>query len=229
MQPARNSGWGRHKGLLIFHSPVDRVVPIEQAAKIFTAARHPKSFISLDKADHLLTRREDSQYTGLVLAAWAKKYLDTSGKKSAMPEPGDNLVTAYTGKAGFRTEIIANGHRLVADEPIAVGGADSGPTPYDLLAAALGACTGMTLRMYADRKKLDLEAAVVRVRHSKIHVENCQDCEDPGSRIDYIEREIDLQGNLDGPTRQRMLEIADRCPVHRTLESRSRIVSRLKE
>ena len=215
--------------LLIFHSPVDRVVAIEQAAKIFAAANHPKSFISLDKADHLLSRREDSQYAGQVLAAWASKYLDASGKKPAMPEPGDNRVTAYTGKAGFRTEIIANDHRLVADEPVPVGGANSGPTPYDLLAAALGACTGMTLRMYADRKKLDLDAAVVRVRHSKIHVADCQDCEDPGSRIDYIEREIELQGNLDGPTRRRMLEIADRCPVHKTLASGSRIVSRLKE
>ncbi|MDA8306234.1 MAG: bifunctional alpha/beta hydrolase/OsmC family protein [Deltaproteobacteria bacterium] len=215
--------------LLIFHSPVDRVVSIEQAAKIFTAARHPKSFISLDKADHLLSRREDSLYTGQVLAAWASKYLDISEKKAAPLEPGDNRVTAYTGKTGFRTEIIANGHRLVADEPIPVGGANSGPTPYDLLAAALGACTGMTLRMYADRKKLPLDAAVVRLTHRKIHVEDCQDCEDPKSRIDYIEREIELQGDLDRPTRQRMLEIADRCPVHRTLESRSRIVSKLKE
>lgn len=215
--------------LLIFHSPVDRIVSIDQAAKIFTAARHPKSFISLDKADHLLSRREDSLYAGQVLAAWATKYLDTSHRQFARPEPGDNRITAYTGKTGFRTEIIANGHRLVADEPVAVGGADSGPTPYDLLAAALGACTGMTLRMYADQKKLPLDAVVVRITHRKIHGEDCQDCEDPKHRIDYIEREIELQGDLDRLARQRMLEIAGRCPVHRTLEARSKIVSRLKE
>ena len=215
--------------LLIFHSPVDQVVSIDHAAKIFAAARHPKSFISLDKADHLLSRREDSMYAGEVLAAWAGKYLGAAEKKFAGFEPGDNRVTAYTGKTGFRTEIMANGHRLLADEPVASGGANTGPTPYDLLAAALGACTGMTLRMYADRKGLPLEAVRVKVTHSKIHVVDCQDCEDPKSRIDYIEREIELQGDLDHSTRERMLQIADRCPVHRTLESRSRIVSRLEK
>lgn len=215
--------------LLIFHSPVDRIVSIDQAAKIFAAARHPKSFISLDMADHLLSRREDSLYTGSVLAAWAAKYLDKSEKKFVRPEPGDIRVTTYTGKMGFRTEIIANGHRLVADEPVAAGGANSGPTPYDLLTAALGACTGMTLRMYADHKKLPLDAAVVRLTHRKMHAEDCQDCEDPKSRIDYIEREIELQGDLDRPTRERMLEIAGRCPVHRTLESRSKVVSKLRQ
>ncbi|MGC8491967.1 MAG: alpha/beta fold hydrolase [Syntrophobacteraceae bacterium] len=217
------------KPLLIFHSPADRIVSIDQAAKIFMAAHHPKSFISLDRADHLLSRREDSLYAGSVLAAWAAKYLAKPEEKSLLPEPGDTRVTTRTGRAGFRTEIIAGGHRLVADEPEAVGGANSGPTPYDLLVAALGACTGMTLRMYADHKKLPLDAAVVRLSHSKIHAEDCQDCEDPRSRIDYIEREIELQGDLDGPTRERMLEIADRCPVHRTLETRSKIVSRLKD
>lgn len=214
---------------LIFHSPVDQIVSIHQAAKIFTAARHPKSFISLDKADHLLSNREDSLYVGSVLAAWASKYLKTSEKKYAQPELSDNRVIARTGKTGFRTEIIANGHSLVADEPISVGGANSGPTPYDLLVSGLGACTGMTIRMYADLKKLPLDAIIVRLKHSKIHVQDCQDCDDPKSRIDFIEREIELQGDLDQPARQRLLEIANRCPVHRTLESRSRITSKLKE
>ncbi|MDR3568272.1 MAG: bifunctional alpha/beta hydrolase/OsmC family protein [Syntrophobacteraceae bacterium] len=216
--------------LLVFHSPVDRIVSIDNAAKIFTAARHPKSFISLDKADHLLSRREDSLYTGQVLAAWAAKYLDTVGSGfSVPPTPGDNRVTAYTGKTGFRTEIVANGHRLVADEPISAGGENLGPSPYDLLGAALGACTAMTLRMYADRRGLALDGALIRVTHSKIYARDCQDCEDPGSRIDYIEREIELSGDLDRPARQRLLEIAGRCPVHRTLESGSKIVSKLKE
>jgi putative redox protein len=215
--------------LLIFHSPIDQIVSIDHAAKIFAAARHPKSFISLDRADHLLSSREDSLYVGSVLAAWASKYLKTSERKYIQPALSDNRVIARTGKIGFRTEIIANGHSLIADEPIPAGGANSGPTPYDLLVSALGACTGMTLRVYADYKKLSLDAVIVRLRHQKIHAEDCQDCEDPGSKIDFIEREIELHGDLDEPTRRKLLDIANRCPVHRTLESRSRIVSKLKE
>ncbi len=214
--------------LLIFHSPADRIVSIDQAAKIFTAARHPKSFISLDKADHLLSNREDSLYVGSVLAAWASKYLMISERKNIQPELSDKRIIARTGMTGFRTEIIASGHSLVADEPISAGGANSGPTPYDLLVSALGACTGMTLRMYADRKKLPLDSIIVRLKHDKIHAEDCQDCEDPRSKIDFIEREIELNGDLDQPTRQKILEIANRCPVHKTLESRSRISSKLK-
>ena len=217
------------KPLLIFHSPMDQVVSVDHAAKLFAAARHPKSFISLDRADHLLSRREDSLYVGSVLAAWASKYLKTADRKFVQPELSDNRVMARTGKIGFRTEIIANGHSLIADEPITAGGANSGPTPYDLLVSALGACTGMTLRVYADYRKLPLEAVIVRLSHQKIYAEDCQDCEDPKSKIDFIEREIELQGDLDQPSRQKMLEIANRCPVHKTLESRTRIVSKLKE
>jgi putative redox protein len=217
------------KPLLIFHSPVDQVVSIDHAAKIFTSARHPKSFISLDKADHLLSNREDSLYVGSVLAAWASKYLKTCEKKFIQPEPSANLIVTRTGSVGFRTAIVANGHSLISDEPVSVGGANSGPTPYDLLTSALGACTGMTLRLYADHKQLPLEAVTVRLRHQKIHAEDCQDCEDSKSKIDLIEREIELEGDLDEASRQKLLEIAGRCPVHRTLESRTRIVSKLKE
>ncbi len=212
--------------LLIFHSPADQIVSIEQAAKIFTAARHPKSFISLDKADHLLANREDSLYVGSVLAAWASKYLKISERKTIQPELSDNRIIAQTGKTGFRTGIIANGHGLVADEPISVGGANSGPTPYDLLVSALGACTGMTIRMYADREKLPLDSIVVRLRHEKIHAEDCQDCEDPRSKIDFIEREIELQGDLDQPTRQRILR--GRQPVSGAQDARIREPHRLQ-
>ncbi len=219
-----------NKPLLIFHSPVDQIVALENAAKIFMAARHPKSFVSLDRADHLLSNREDSLYVGSVLAAWVSRYLEISERKFVQPKLlSDNRITTRTGKAGFRTEIIANGHSLVADEPITVGGANTGPNPYDLLVSALGACTGMTLRMYADRKKVPLDAVIVRLRHQKIHAEDCVECDNPSSKVDFIEREIELEGDLDQAERRRLAEIADRCPVHRTLESGSRIVTKLKE
>lgn len=216
------------KPLLIFHSPMDRIVSIENAARIFTAARHPKSFISLDRADHLLADRADSLYVGSVLAAWSQKYLQRPEKKD-VSEISDNRVITRTGKKGYQTEIIANGHSLLADEPIAVGGANTGPTPYDLLVSALGACTGMTLRMYADRKKLPLDSITVRLKHEKIHAEDCVECTEGSGKIDFIEREIELEGDLEQPVRERLLEIANRCPVHRTLESRIRVASKLKE
>lgn len=218
------------KPLLVFHSPRDEIVPIENAAKIFIAARHPKSFISLDTTDHLLSKREDSLYVGSVLAAWSGKYLDIPDNARREKNLADNRVVARTGKSGYQTEIVANGHRIIADEPIAVGGSDTGPTPYDLLVSALGACTGMTLRMYADRKGLPVNSITVRLKHQKIHAEDCIDCmEDKGKKIDFIEREIDVEGNLDEQARGRLIEIANRCPVHRTLESRTRIQTKLKE
>ena len=218
-----------NKALLIFHSPVDSIVGIENAAEIFQLARHPKSFISLDRADHLLSNREDSLYVGSVLAAWARKYLEISPPASVARDLTDNRVMTRTGRRGYQTEIVASGHRLLADEPIAVGGSDTGPTPYDYLLAALGACTSMTLRMYADRKGLALESIVVRLKHQKIHAEDCRSCETKSGKIDTIEREIELQGPLDQEQRQRLLEIADRCPVHRTLHSEIIVNSKLKE
>jgi len=215
--------------LLIFHSPADMIVSIENAARIFIAARHPKSFISLDRADHLLSNREDSLYVGSVLAAWASKYLKIQQKRLVQPQLSDNRVITRTGKVGFRTEIVANGHSLISDEPIAVGGSNTGPNPYDLLVSALGACTGMTLRMYADHKKLHLDDVIVKLRHEKIHALDCAECDQSGSKIDLIEREIELEGELDLETRRKLTDIANRCPVHRTLESRSRIVTKLKE
>ena len=218
-----------NKALLIFHSPLDGIVGIENATELFQLARHPKSFVSLDRADHLLSNREDSLYVGSVLAAWAHKYLGISTPSHPQRDLTDNRVIARTGRKGYQTEIIANGHRLMADEPIAVGGADTGPPPYDYLVAALGACTGMTLRMYADRKQWPLESIVVRLKHQKIHAEDCEQCETRSGKIDSIEREIELEGPLDREQRQRLLEIADLCPVHRTLHSEIRVKSALKE
>jgi putative redox protein len=217
------------KALVVFHSPADEIVSIDNAAKIFQAARHPKSFISLDKSDHLLSNRSDSIYTGMVLAAWVRKYIDLPRKDQQGRDLHDNRIVVRTGRHGYRTEITANGHSLIADEPIAVGGADTGPTPYDYLVAALGACTSMTLRMYADRKAWPLESIVVRLRHRKIHSDDCQDCESRAGSMDLIEREIELDGPLDKGQRERLLDIADKCPVHRTLHSGVRVKSWLKD
>ncbi|MCU0573420.1 MAG: bifunctional alpha/beta hydrolase/OsmC family protein [Syntrophobacteraceae bacterium] len=217
------------RALMVFHSPRDTIVSLDNAARIFQAAKHPKSFVSLDEADHLLSNRGDSLYAGKVLAAWVGRYLDLPKLESEHRDLSDNRVMVRTGKKGFQTEVIAGGHRLLADEPVSVGGADTGPNPYDYLVASLGACTSMTLRMYADRKKWPLEAATIRLRHKKVHAEDCEECEAKSGTVDVIEREIDLDGDLDQEQRQRLLEIADRCPVHRTLHSRIEVMTSLKD
>jgi putative redox protein len=219
---------GLRKPLLIFHSPRDTIVKVDNAAEIFMAARHPKSFVSLDTADHLLSNREDSFYVGSVLASWAWKYIGAPFDDPSKQNPADNRVVVRTGKFGYQTEIQANGHRMIADEPIPVGGSDTGPSPYDLLVAALGACTSMTLRMYADRKKWPLDAITVRLMHRKIHARDCEGCDKEGAKMDHIDRELELLGDLDEDQRAKLLQIADRCPVHRTLHSPIRVETRLK-
>ena len=218
-----------NRALLIIHSPKDEVVSIDNAKEIFEAARHPKSFISLNEADHLVSSRSDSRYVGSVLAAWAMTYLDLPAKEAKGRDLTDNRVLVRTGKTGYQTEIIANGHHLISDEPIAAGGANTGPTPYDYLVASLGACTSMTIRMYADRKKWPVEAIGVRLKHQKIHTEDCQECDTKNRKIDHIDREIELFGPLTKEQRERLLEIADRCPVHRTLHSEILVETRLKD
>jgi len=216
------------KALLIMHSPQDTTVGVENAAKIYQAAHHPKSFISLDGADHLLTRKEDSIYVGNVIATWVRKYIDSEEVKGKELTTNSKVVVR-TGEGSFLTEIKAGRHHLLADEPKEVGGTDMGPTPYDYLSAALGACTTMTLQMYANRKGWDLKEAKVHLNHNKDYVQDCEDCEKPTAKIDHFEREIELIGDLDEDQRNRLLEIADKCPVHKTLHSKVKVISSLKE
>ncbi|MEQ8330759.1 MAG: alpha/beta fold hydrolase [Longimicrobiales bacterium] len=209
------------RAVLVLHSPTDTVVGIENAAKVFEMARHPRSFISLDGADHLLTDPGDSEWIGGVLAAWAARYVDgrpADGDAEALVE--GQRVVARTGPEGFRTDIQVRRHHLVADEPESVGGEDAGPTPYDLLVAGLGACTSMTLQMYARRKEWPLDEVRVRLRHRRLHGKDTDDPDGEGDhRLDVMDRTVELTGPLDPEQRARLLEIADRCPVHRTLEA----------
>jgi len=216
------------RALIVFHSPRDAVVGIDNASAIFLAARHPKSFVSLDDADHLLTRRTDAQYVGAVLATWASRYLPARAIDTrSVDGPRDTVLVGETRAGKFQQEIAIGPYRLLADEPTSAGGEDSGPSPYDLLTAALGACTAMTVRQYADRKKLPLERVRVSLRHDKIHASDCGECETREGRIDRIERVIELEGPLDDAMRARLLEIADMCPVHRTLHAEVLIPTRL--
>lgn len=218
-----------NRALLIFHSPTDDVVGIENAARIYKAARHPKSFISLDKADHLLMNPNDSRYVGSVIAAWATKYIDVDRRNAKREQVTEKRIVARTGQAGFLTDILVNDHSMVADEPLAVGGTNLGPTPYDFLVAGLGACTSMTLRMYADRKGWPLDSVTVRLKHQKIHSDDCETCDDSTGMLDLIDRDIELAGPLDNEQKKRLKEIANKCPVHRTLQSEIVINTTLKE
>ncbi|OOL32707.1 osmotically inducible protein C [Rhodococcus rhodochrous] len=212
---------GLGTALLVMHSPTDDTVGIDNARQIFDAARHPKSFLSLDGADHLLTRQSDARFVASMLATWASRYLDENTPAQAPTAPGSAegvVEVSGNGATRFGQRITLGRHLITADEPTPVGD-DTGPSPYDLLLASLGACTSMTLRMYADRKQWPLENVTVSLRHSRIHAADCADCETRTGRLDKIERVIHLAGDLDEQQRQRLLDIADRCPVHRTLHS----------
>jgi putative redox protein len=227
------------KALLVFHSPVDQVVSIDEATRIYVAAKHPKSFISLDHADHLLSDKGDADYVAAVIIAWVSRYLaDSSSFESffvnnhhddALPiiPPGTVIVRERDKK--FTREIFTQQHRFISDEPVEQGGADSGANPYELLLAALGSCTSMTLRMYANHKKLDLEDIEVTLRHSHVHLDDCATCDEKNSLVDKISREIRLVGQLNEDQRKRLLEIADKCPVHKTLVNEIVIETKLTE
>lgn len=207
------------KALLIFHSPTDDTVSIDNASRIFLAAKHPKSFVSLAGADHLLSKKSDAVYVANVIAAWAERYLEEPVERSDDQIETGAVLVRETGNGKFQQEVLSGPHRFLADEPVKVGGLDSGPGPYDLLLAGLGACTSMTLRLYADSKKLPLTRVSVRLTHNKIHAEDCLNCETKEGMVDRIDRMITMEGALDAEQRKRLLEIADKCPVHRTLKS----------
>ena len=213
------------KALLVLHSPQDRIVEIDNAAKIYSAAYHPKSFITLDGADHMLSDKNTAAYAGNSIASWVSRYIDLPEKEKL---DTNKQVVAKLGAEGYTTEILAGQHGLVADEPEKVGGDDFGPSPYELLSSALAACTAMTLQMYARRKKWDLKEVKVHINHGKKYVEDCETCENKNSRIDHFDRCIELEGELSDEQIKRLLEIADRCPVHRTLENEVRITTELQ-
>ncbi len=227
-QPQREAIGALGRALLVMHSPRDDTVPIDNAASIFLAAKHPKSFVSLDTASHLLTDRGDARYAARVLAAWAGRYVPLEDPHRVSAAEG-TVVVSETREAKFTQAIAAGTHALRADEPESFGGLGSGPAPYDLLLASLGACTSMTIRMYADLKKLPLERVTVTLRHDKVHAADCAECETREGKVDRIERVVELQGPLDDGQRARLLEIANKCPVHRTLHSEIRIPTRLAE
>lgn len=219
---------GLDAALLVMHAPLDETVSITNASEIFLAAKHPKSFVTLDDADHLITRKQDAEYAADVISAWVKRYLDLRPPAPPIGVPEGITRVSEADPKGFLQD-IQNGpkHHVRADEPKAYGGTDLGMSPYGFLAAGLGACTSMTIRMYARRKGWPLDHIFVDVTHDKMHAQDSETS--TGVRIDNFRREIHLHGNLDDEKRQRLLEIADKCPVHKTLEHSSRIVTVLAE
>jgi uncharacterized OsmC-like protein/alpha/beta superfamily hydrolase len=216
------------KALLVMHAPLDTTVGVDNASQIFLAAKHPKSFIALDGADHLLTRKEDAIYAGSVLAAWVARYVSVRSKQeNPLTAVAGEVIVAEAGTGNYALTVAAGKHRLRADEPESAGGSDTGPAPYELLMAALGACTSITLRMYADRRQIPLRRVAVRLTQPRAHADDCANCEQPDAKMNGIDREITLEGELDAGQRQKLLEIAGKCPIHRILEPSIRITTRL--
>ena len=215
-----------NKALLILHSPVDNIVSINHAAKIFIAAKHPKSFISLDHADHLLKNPIDAHYAADVISAWVLRYLSEEVVEADSLKEGNVLVKSRI-NAKFTQDIYTNGHHLVGDEPKSSRGNDLGLNPYQFILAGLGICTSMTMKMYADLKGIPLESVEVELTHDKVHAKDCESCETETSKIDKIVKTIKLAGPLSEEQKSKLLEIADKCPVNRTLKSEIKIETRL--
>lgn len=222
---------GLRKALLVMHAPGDDTVGIDNATRIFVAAKHPKSFVSLADADHLLSDRRDTSYAADVIAAWSSRYIESQVRTEAPAaiEAPRQVVVRETRNSKFQQSVSVGPHRLIADEPVAAGGEDTGPGPYDFLLTALGACTSMTMRLYAERKALPLERITVTLRHSKIYAKDCAECETREGMLDQIDRVIAMEGALDADQRKRLIEIADKCPVHRTLTSEVRILTEVAD
>ncbi|WP_163377573.1 bifunctional alpha/beta hydrolase/OsmC family protein [Cyclobacterium sp. SYSU L10401] len=214
------------KPILILHSPQDNIVAISHAAKLYEKAFHPKSFVSLDGADHLLSESKDSQYAGEIISTWAKKYIPSRSPPN--DTKGHEVKVRLAGK-GYTSEVKTPFHHLLADEPKEVGGDNLGPTPYDLLMAALGSCTAMTLQMYAQRKKWDLEEIVVYLDHDKVHRKDGEAFEKKDAKISRFTRYLKISGALNEEKRAKLLEIANKCPVHRTLEEDIIIETKFKD
>lgn len=215
------------KALVLFHSPQDTTVGIDNARLIYQAARHPKSFVSLDGANHLLSRRSDGRYVADVLAAWAGRYLPEQPEPEVPEDAPEGKVVVEGKTTSFLQRIRARNHVFSSDEPLDKGGTNLGPNPYDLLLASLGACTSMTLKMYAGRKDWPLDAVRVTLRHDRVHAKDCQDCDRKSGMIDFIDKKLELEGDLTDEQRERLLEISARCPVHRTLINEIKIRSEL--
>lgn len=215
--------------LLVMHAPRDATVGIENASKIFASARHPKSFVSLDDADHLVSRKSDAAYAAKVIAGWVERYIPSEAPPAVGTE--DAVSIAETGLGKFQAAVHVGRHHLIADEPESVGGTDTGPDPYEYLSIALGACTTMTLRMYADRKGLELPPVRVTVTHGKVVAAHCDDCgeaiEGRSGKIDRFERTIHVDGEIDAALREKLVEIADKCPVHKTLTAGAAVVTQV--
>lgn len=217
------------KALLVMHSPVDETVSIHEAEKIYVAAKHPKSFISLDHANHLLTNKKDAAYAAKIIATWSEKFIES--KESDAPRRiavGSGHVRVSEIDHKFKCDVQTTSHQWIADEPIKVGGSNSGPDPYQHLLAGLGACTVMTLRMYANLKKIPMENVIVNLNHDREHGEDCQSCDDQHPKIDVIHRSIEFKGDLSDEQKDKLLVIADKCPVHRTLHNKIEVRTELK-
>ena len=210
---------------LVLHAPTDQVVGIENATGLFVAAKHPKSFVSLDTADHLLSNSADAAYSGRVISQWAARYLPEHANEDLTDTASEGVQVQETGRGRYQNQVSVRNHQLLADEPASLGGDDTGPGPYEYVSAGLGACTSITLRMYAERKKWPVEQLSVNVRHYRE-----SDQTDPAAKpLDVFERTINIKGTLDEDQKARMIEIADKCPVHRTLERSAKVKTRIAQ